>query len=116
MTREPSLARAEHAQRVFFSAGTFVLAIVVDRVTDELQRAAMFISACGKANYSFHVVEMQRFQAGDIDILTPHVHRMVVAATDEPRKARLSKEQFFQELRHRAPQHASIAEELEAIS
>jgi hypothetical protein len=49
------------------ATGTFVLTIVVDRVTDELQRGAMFINACGKANYSFHIVEMQRFQSGDIE-------------------------------------------------
>lgn len=101
------------------ATGTFVLAIVVDRATDEPQRAALFITACGKANYSFHVVEMQRFRAGDVEILTPQVHGTIAAtlpagaaAGTVPRKGRLSKEQFLEEVRKRSPHLMPTAEDL----
>lgn len=94
------------------ATGAFVLAIVVDRATDELQRAAMFISECGKSNFSFHVLEMQRFQAGDTEILTPHVHGTVGTTSTEAQKGRLSKEQFLEQVYRVAPEHAPIAENL----
>ena len=102
------------AQRL--QSGTFALVIVVDRATEELQRAADFMAACARANFSFHVVEMQRYQTAEAEVLIPHVHgipRVIVQAAE---RGVWPKERFLDEIRVRSPMDAAIAEDLYAWS
>jgi hypothetical protein len=93
--------------------GSFILVIVVDRATDELARAAAFLSSCARANFTFHVVEMHRFQAAAADVLIPQVHGGAIRPTTEaePRGA-WPKERFLDEIRRRAPAAAPLAQDL----
>lgn len=107
---------AEHfrqtvAQRL--QSGGFILVIVVDRVTDELERAAAFLNACARANFSFHVVEMERFQAEEAEILIPHVHGAVVRpASAAVERGVWPKERFLEAIQREAPEAAALAEDL----
>jgi hypothetical protein len=99
------------AQRL--RSGAFVLVIVVDRMTDELERAANFVNACGRANFSFHVVEMQRFQTLEAEVLIPHVHGLTTSVAREPAATGVwPKDKFLEDIRARAAQDAPFAEDL----
>jgi hypothetical protein len=62
-------AVADNLQR-----GDLILVIVVDQITPELERTIEFLNQCGGGRFSFHALEMRRFQAMGTEILVPHLH------------------------------------------
>jgi hypothetical protein len=48
--------------------------IVVDQITPELERTIEFLNQCGGGRFSFHALEMRRFQTMGTEILVPHLH------------------------------------------
>jgi hypothetical protein len=55
------------------SAGSFILMIVVDKVSDELSRIIHFVNNCGRPAFSFAALELRQFENDQTEILVPRV-------------------------------------------
>ena len=55
------------------TAGSFILMIVVDKISDELSRIIHFVNNCGRPAFSFAALEMRQFQNDRTEILIPRV-------------------------------------------
>jgi len=82
--------------------GTFILIIAVDEINEELSRTIRFLNGCGNPAFSFHALEMRRFEAPGIGILVPHLHGQV-----SPPPPVWTEEKFF-----RAIQEAGLSSEV----
>ncbi|MCL4464979.1 MAG: hypothetical protein M1401_00185 [Chloroflexi bacterium] len=65
------------AVRDNLATGSFMLVVAVDSINAELERTTRFINACGKPAFSFHALEMRRFQSEEVEVLVPHVQGKV---------------------------------------
>jgi hypothetical protein len=79
--------------------GSFILIIVVDEINEELRRIIRYLNECSKSAFSIHALEMKRFQAGQIEILVPHLYGV---STKPPEgRGQWSEEEFFKVLEER---------------
>jgi hypothetical protein len=89
--------------------GSLILLIAVDQINEELARTIQFINGCAQSAFSFSALEMRRFQAGEIDMLVPHVHgvpaRVKPASTSKKGKP-WTEERFFDQARVSLPSPA----------
>lgn len=85
--------------------GAFILIVAVDRINDELARTIEFLNGCGNPAFSFHALEMRRFQASNTDILVPHLHGASSQPMAKIRNSRKqwTKDEFFQVARTSLP-------------
>jgi hypothetical protein len=74
------------------TSGSFVLAIAVDEMNDELNRTMRFLNTCGNPNFSFTVLEMRRFYRDDTEILVPNLHGVV--SDTQTRGGRIKRKQW----------------------
>jgi hypothetical protein len=54
-------------------AGSFILMIVVDEITEELSRIIHFVNNCGHPVFTFAALELQRYQSNQTEMLVPRV-------------------------------------------
>jgi hypothetical protein len=88
--------------------GSFILAIVVDQINDELARIVRFLNACSSANFEFAALEMRRFTAEGSEMLVPRVFgptQVIKRAAPGPSR-KWDEAVFFDELHNR---HGDLA-------
>lgn len=97
------------------TSGNFILVIVVDQMTEELRRIIRYINARSESGFSLHALELNRFRAGDMEILVPQLHGLSArpTTTGTRKRRRWTREEFFEALRASvAPDTAAIVEDL----
>lgn len=72
--------------------GSFILVIVVDEINDDLKRTIRYVNECSKSAFSFHALEMRRFQSDAIEILIPHLYGI---SPRPPETKKWTEEKFF---------------------
>jgi hypothetical protein len=96
--------------------GDFILVIVVDDITDELERTIQFLNAAGGGRFSFHALEMERFGTGGSEILVPHLHGATAAAAAAASTGSSGQlwtdERFFDAIRSKTPELEPIFQDL----
>ncbi|MBN1484319.1 MAG: hypothetical protein JXA37_06310 [Chloroflexia bacterium] len=77
--------------------GSFMLIIAVDEVNEELRRTIRFLNGCGRPAFSFHALEMRRFQQGETEILVPNLYGAVVERKQKPKsRGQWTEAEFFE--------------------
>ena len=76
-------------------AGSFILVIVVDEITEELSRIIHFVNNCGQPAFSFAALEMQRFHSEQTEMLVPRVVGDFHPPDEVVRRKRWTEETFF---------------------
>ena len=80
-------------------AGSFILMIVVDEITEELSRIIHFVNNCGHPVFTFAALEMQRYQSNQIEMLVPRVVGDTLTPTggNGGSRTRWTEETFFKD-------------------
>jgi hypothetical protein len=80
-------------------AGSFILMIVVDEITEELSRIIHFVNNCGRPVFTFAALEMQRYQSDQTEMLVPRVvgDTFTPSGGDSGSRIRWTEETFFTE-------------------
>jgi hypothetical protein len=94
--------------------GDFILVIVVDEITDELERTIQFLNEAGGGRFSFHALEMERFGTDGTEILVPHLHGSAAASApaNAPGRQPWTDERFFEVIRAKTPDLEAIYQDL----
>jgi hypothetical protein len=79
------------------NAGSFILMIVVDKITEELSRIIHFVNNCGLPVFTFAALEMQRYQSEQTEMLVPRVvgDTFAPAGGDAGSRTRWTENTFF---------------------
>lgn len=81
-------------------SGSFILAIVVDDINDNLKKIIEYINSCANPQFSFHALEMNQFKLNDLSVLVPKLHGMpgdeAVLTNSGRVYARWTEEKIFQ--------------------
>jgi hypothetical protein len=83
--------------------GSFILVIVVDEINEDLRKIIRFINECSKSAFSFHALEINRFQSANIEVLVPYLHGISTKLPPEPKRKTWTEEEFFKVLMEKAP-------------
>jgi hypothetical protein len=79
--------------------GSFILIIVVDEINEELRRILRYLNECSTSSaFSLHALEVNRFQAGNTEILIPHLHGASAKPAASEQREKWSEEDFFRVL------------------
>ncbi len=85
--------------RKSLEAGSFILIIVVDEISEDLRRTIRYINECSESAFSLHALEMQRFQADATEILVPHLYgASSKPPISGPQRKKWTEEEFFRVL------------------
>jgi hypothetical protein len=97
-------------------AGSFILMIVVDEITEELSRIINFMNACGNPAFSFAALEMRRFQSDGNEMLVPRIvgdNRSFATKSPRSGRKRWTEPMFFADAKVRlTPESVAIIREL----
>jgi len=84
-------------------SGSFLLIIVVDEINEELKRIVRYLNECGNPAFSFHALEMNRFQSGNVEILVPYLNGVSTKPPTTSRRKPWSEREFFDVLTENVP-------------
>lgn len=89
--------------------GSFSLIIVVDEINEELKRIVRYLNECSKSAFSFHALEMNRFQSANIEVLVPNFYGV---STKPPLPGIWDEEKFFKVLEESVPDSIGVVRDL----
>lgn len=93
--------------------GSFILVIVVDEINEELRRTINYVNDCSKSAFSFHALEMNRYQTDKIEVLVPHLHGSSTKSSKGTQRTQWTEERFFKVLEEKnAPNVVEVAKDL----
>lgn len=95
-------------------SGSFLLIILVDEINDELRRIVRYLNECGKADFSFHALELTHYKTKGLELLVPHLHgASVIKSNNRSKRKRWTELEFISDLaKNLAPQEAFLAEKV----
>jgi len=85
--------------------GSFILVIVVDEINEDLRRIIRYVNECSKSAFSLHAMEMNRFQADNVEVLVPHLHGVSMKPSTEKQRGQWTEEEFFKDLEEKNEAH-----------
>ena len=78
--------------------GIFMLIILVDEINEELRRIIRYINESSDTVFSFHALEVKRFQSQGIEVLVPHLHGTTTKEPSVSKRKQWTADDFLQTL------------------
>jgi len=92
--------------------GSFLLIIVVDEINEELKKIVRYVNECGNPAFSFHALEMNRFQSGNVEILVPYLYGVSTKSPPTSKRKPWTEQEFFDVLTESVPEVGEIVRNL----
>jgi len=92
--------------------GSFLLIIVVDEINEELKKIVRYVNECGKPAFSFHALEMNRFQSANVEILVPYLYGVSTKPPPTSKRKPWTEQEFFDVLSESVPEVVEIVRNL----
>ena len=92
--------------------GSFLLIIVVDEINEELKKIVRYVNECGKPTFSFHALEMNRFQSANVEILVPYLYGAPTKPLPTSRRKPWTEKEFIDVLTESVPDIVGIVTNL----
>ena len=96
--------------------GSFSLVIAVDEVNEEMNKTIAFLNGCGRPAFSFHALEMHRFNAQGIEIMVPRLHGAPLQKGGEQPRKQWTEERFFAVVQENRPAEMPVIWQLYDLS